>query len=296
MAKPLDDRILAAMGHGARAATVSDLINEVAAAIDVAQIEHDALDARSKSATSPEDEAEAAAEEAGRVARRLVRLQAKRQQLQGRYQELMDSERRKRHVEEYEAIRGRRDQLAADIKDRWPVLVGEIIDLIERIEASDAEIEASRRNVPSGCDWLESAESMARGCPANWYLHGGSPVLRFTKMKIPTFDGTDTLRPNLRPQREERMRMEEQERQRNRSYLAQKAAEEARFARYMVTPPDRQSGPAVSLATQHGAVDCIRRGELMMTVEQAAEAQAKGCNVEPLAAGQALSQPADAHF
>jgi hypothetical protein len=96
MAKPLDQRIAAALGASARAATVSSLIDEVQDAMQACQAEHDRLDALSKSATAAEDEADDAADQVFKLSRKLVRLAAKRDQLQARHDELMTSERRER--------------------------------------------------------------------------------------------------------------------------------------------------------------------------------------------------------
>ena len=67
MSKPLDARIASAMGQGARIATVLALIEEVDAAISETRVEHDRLDALSKSATAAEDEADAAADDAANL-------------------------------------------------------------------------------------------------------------------------------------------------------------------------------------------------------------------------------------
>lgn len=183
MAKPLDERIAAAFGATARATTVADLITELDASIADAQAEHDRLDAISKSATTSETEADAAADQVAKLSRRIARLTAKREQLDQHHAALINSERQQRLRKGYDEALARRDKLAVDLRDRWPELVSEIVSLLDRIEASDAEIAVVNRALPSGAKRLESAEYLARKCK-------GLPSGRFTDIRLLSLDGT----------------------------------------------------------------------------------------------------------
>lgn len=188
MAKPLDARLAAAMGHGARAATVRDLIAEFDTLIENARAEYQRLDAHSKSVATPESEADEAADEAAKLSRKLVRLEAKQAQLRERHDELMNSERRKRLVAEHEEVKARRDQLVTDIKERWPALTGEIVALLKRIEASDTE--CAKVNRDSGLERLFSAEAIARECSPIFAASVHGQVTRLASMQIPSLTGS----------------------------------------------------------------------------------------------------------
>lgn len=286
MAKPLDERIAAAMGESARAASVGELVTEISAVIAAAEREHDEFDRQSKSATASEDAAEAAAEAAAKLSRRVIRLKAKRVQLEARHAELLNSESRKRRLAEQEAIKGRRDQLASDIRERWPALIGELTGLLARIEASDAEIAAAGNR-------LESAEAIARRVPANWYRNS-APVARLTKIKIPDFAGDGYAWPDTREERARRQQIAQQQHQE--LVRAKKAREEeaARFARYVVAPPEK--GPRPQIQHRGGWVENTRMGVLEMTVEQAEAARKAGCEVELAAKGISAGLPSAASF
>jgi hypothetical protein len=73
-----------------------------------------------------------------------------------------------------------RDQLAAVIADRYPQIVGEMTDLVRRIEASDSRLKA--------CGEHGSGEALGRGVPGNFY--GIGPILRLRDSKLPMPDGT----------------------------------------------------------------------------------------------------------
>lgn len=183
MAQPLDSRIRAAMGKDARLATVAGLVDEIGGEIDAARAEFARQDAVSKSATATEDAAESAADEAAKLSRRIVRLEAKQQQLGDRHTELENSESQQRVRVEREAVEARRDALAAELAERWPVITAEIVDLLTRLRESDFECARHRG--------LFSAEAVARKCaPSFYYAYG--PMLRFERTRLPSLLGRDT--------------------------------------------------------------------------------------------------------
>lgn len=187
MPQPLDDRIAAAMGEGARIATAADLIGEVASAIAAAQAEHDQMDAISKSATANEADADAAADAAVKLARKIVRLGAKREQLEGRQEELANSDRQMRLRTEHREIKARRDALATELADRWPKLTAEIVELLRRIEETDADCRRANR-MGIGERRLISAEAIARNCPGSFY-DNNDMISRFGKVRLPSLTG-----------------------------------------------------------------------------------------------------------
>lgn len=103
MPKPLDDRIAAALGFGARLTTVAELIDEIDVAIQEVRDESARYDAISVSASVAEDIADKAADEAVKLNRKAIRLAAKRDQLEVRRAQLTESGRLRRERMEAEA-------------------------------------------------------------------------------------------------------------------------------------------------------------------------------------------------
>lgn len=291
MAKPLDERIAAAMGEGARAATVSGLVDEVVAAIDAAQAEHDRLDAFSKSATASESEADKAADDASKLARKVIRLTAKRDQLQARHEELLNSDRRRRAIEEHAAAKDRREKLVVDLRTDGARIIGELVALVERIKASDDECAAINKAHSYGLEWLDTAEAEARGCSPIFMRGGVSPIPRLVNMKIPTFDATDTS--ELAWPRPDRplARLQEMESATRRNAAAKREAEAARWKRYLVEPP-LKSATMVSVEHRTGKAGIYREPKILsLSPELAKAAQEKGCQVRLAADNESVGLP-----
>ena len=87
----------------------------------------------------------------------------------------------------YDAALAERDVLAADLKARWPKLSVEMVELLRRLVASDANLVSVNANLPAGVDRLASAEAIARGAPPSFYLNG-QPMLRLAGATIPKFE------------------------------------------------------------------------------------------------------------
>ena len=291
MAKPLDERIAAAMSEGARAATVSGLIDEVAAEIEAAQAEHDRLDALSKSAIASESEADKAADDACKLARKVIRLTAKRDQLQARHDELLNSDRRRRAIEEHAAAKERRDRLVVDLRTDGARIIAELVALVERIKASDDECAAINRTQAYGLEWLDTAEAEARGCTPIFRRGGVAPIPRLVNMKIPTFDASSTSdlawpRPNR-----SLAQLQEMETATRQRVAAQREAEAARWKRYLVEPP-LKSGTMVSVEHQRGTVGIYREPKILtLSPELADAARDKGCLVRFAADNESVGLP-----
>ena len=179
MAKPLDDRITAALGKDARAATVADLQRELAALIAKTTAERDRHAATAVSPTIDEATADVAADEVPKLDRKIIRLNAKAGLLATRHQELMESERRRDTLADYAQVKERRDALVADLTEQWPKLTEAMIALLKRIEESDAE--CARRGSVYGQQELTSAEIIARDCGGFW---GTNPIARLADNNI----------------------------------------------------------------------------------------------------------------
>lgn len=270
MPKSTDDRLKAAMGQGARVTDVVALIEELGVEIAAAQAEHDLKDAASKSVTVAEDEADALADEVAKLARKIVRLGAKRDQLHTRHEELQNSERAKARRLEAEAITARRDALAADLKARWPALCNEIVGLLDRVTASDAEC---------GKINIESAEAVARGVGGTFY-DGGQPLHRFTAMKLPSLSGRGLEEMAWPIHKNPFATMDQQVRDHALRLQKNREAEANRWRRYLVTPPEGNNS-SIPIETRQGQK--VLRGSpqiLVMAPSQVELAEGWGCIVK----------------
>jgi hypothetical protein len=294
MAKPLDDRIAAAMGHGARAATIAELTAEVAATIAETQAEHERLDVLSKSATATEDEADAAADEAVKLARKVLRLTAKKQQLETRHEELLNSERRKNALAEYQRVKEARDDLCARLKDRWPKITDEIIGLLREIEANDAEIDRVNTNL-YGSEWLASAEAVARG--RQGFNTGSDRAIRLTKMKIPSLHGpgqADLAWPA--PAKHPLDVAHQAERRQREAAAKQRMEEAAKWKRYVVTPPEGNSS-LIPVETRNGQQTLRGMPAIfVMAPDQVEQAECRGCTARLAGPNESIGMPAGATF
>lgn len=193
MAKSLDERIAAAMGNGARAATVKELIIELGNALESSEAERAAADARANSPTTTEPEAEAAADESIKLSRRIARLSAKRDALTARLDELLTSERRKTVEAEHEAAREERDLLASDLAEQAPLALGVLVDLLTRLKANDDRCAKVNQQRAFGLPQLDSAENIARGRTGLGYhpTMMGLAIPSLKDLHIPRFHSRD---------------------------------------------------------------------------------------------------------
>jgi len=163
MPKPTDERIAAALAQGARITDIAALIADVEIEIALAGSNAARLEALSLAPETVEADADEAADAGIKERRRVARLQAKVDTLRARIKEIEESNRSRARREARDAALERRDQLAIDLKARWPEITAEMVALFERIEASDAECEKHG---------IDSAEAIARDCHPNFVLPG----------------------------------------------------------------------------------------------------------------------------
>ncbi|RSU47547.1 hypothetical protein [Sphingomonas sp. S-NIH.Pt15_0812] len=176
MPKPIDERIAAALAEGARVADVNKLIKDIQAEIAKAEAEAQRLEELSVAITTAEADADAAADAASKERRRVTRLSTKVTGLQNRVAELEESNRAKIRAARHAAAIKTRDDLVAELKDKWPKLTGEMVDLFERLQASDAECDA--------LGGITYAEAIARNCHGNFMIPGLQSIPRLTSIKL----------------------------------------------------------------------------------------------------------------
>lgn len=131
-----------------------------------------ALDPRADSIASL-----AAHQEARKLEFECDRLAVAEQALQGALQAAQKREAETRYAAHHAAVTAKRDALAAELKAKYPKLAAELCDLLRRVEESNAEAASAG---------IESADSYARGIPAN-YSDSAGFYPRLTEVVLPSF-------------------------------------------------------------------------------------------------------------
>lgn len=279
MAKPLNERIASAR------ATDRVTITDLEALIAEATIERDRFAGIVSQATADsirfevsENERDEAAQKAERAKRNSLAMSAAADELAAKLTAKRASEEQRARASEKAAAIAERDALAERIRTEWPAAEALMVELLWAIKESDARLLALR--LPEA-----SAEAVARGFPGN-FMRNGVQVRRLQDARLPSFvEPCDYAWP--KPQRINPDLGRAQ-------YLADKErmrAENARWQRYLVTPPagnrepiplDMRNGPGVAL-------DLPVIGN--MTEEGVADAREAGCDVQPVSANVSIGLP-----
>lgn len=203
MAKPLSERVAAALASSARLADVRTLIVEVEAAGAAAAACADQAKKRSLDPELTAADARQARLEYEDHDHEIRRHERWRKQLEERRDDILADERFAKRRAEYEAAAAERDALATEIAERYPKIAAELLDLVDRIEASDRRCATvNGEGTPRGMPFLVSAEAIARGSIKNFYwpMHrGGGPVMRLRAIAMPKLNEDGLIRqPDLR--------------------------------------------------------------------------------------------------
>jgi hypothetical protein len=93
----------------------------------------------------------------------------------------------------YEAARRARDEVAEELRARYPTLAGELVTLLREVGAAEAQVRAANADRPAGAPYLEGVETVARGIPGNGYV-GGTPVGTLAAtLRLPALAGADAV-------------------------------------------------------------------------------------------------------
>lgn len=282
----LADRIRAALGPQARLEDCRTVLAEAEAALPQAQAKKaEAEEHRLDPSLSAEQAAEAQLDaeewrlEELRLGRAIDKL---RETIQRRDAEAAAAAEKRRK----EQATHRRDKLAEELRERVPALFAELVDLFQRIEASDAEI--------SGMG-MESAEAVARGISGPFGIATGPA--RLTKVKLPRFQGPGHCWPVDRHNAAAVAVMESEQRQfaaaraeqDPAAIAARLAAVDARHALYRVQQESYRGTPVHGITHRGGTtsvygldVDDLP-AVLEMDESQVLAARAKGIRCDPAA-------------
>ncbi|MEI5687749.1 hypothetical protein [Sphingomonas kyungheensis] len=178
MAKPLSERLKAALSANARASDVAQLIDIVNAEIVTATADQAKHHAIAVGVGSSDKEADEAADAENRAARRVVRLTGQREQLEDRLAEITAAEKEREWARVAEERAAEKAQLVADLKAEWPLLEAKMVHLLWRIAIFDKHSN-------------DGAEAAARECRGNFYAPSG-PIPRLISIDLPRFEGDHT--------------------------------------------------------------------------------------------------------
>jgi hypothetical protein len=180
MAKPLAERMNAALAPNARASDVSQLIQIITDELAAAEADVIRFHAIAIAIGSTDEVADEAADAENRTARRGTRLRGQQEQMQARLAEIVDADDRREGAAKAAAVRAERDQLAADLAAEWPLLEARMRHFFWRIVLSDKKMGPSNM----------SAEAIARGRSGAFSV-GGTPIHRLTQIALPSFNASD---------------------------------------------------------------------------------------------------------
>ncbi len=181
MARNLVERLAAAMSPRARIADNEGLLTDLKAERARLEIARDQAAAESVDFTLSEDDREEAAAKAGRLDRTIKGLEVEIAKIAALIEERRSDDARKAAEAEKRAAITERDEIAARFADRIPALTAEMIEIFKAVQAN-----AERMRTAGAHE--ANAEFKARGVSGNGML-GVTPVMEFTKMKIPEFAG-----------------------------------------------------------------------------------------------------------
>ncbi len=273
MAQHIQDRIRAALHPDAKLADMRQVLADTRTALDQAVAGKEEAEARrcDPMLTAEEAEAEQLRYETHRLD--VMRFTKAIEQLEGRIAAIEAAQAERARQAEVAAIVARRDELAKELAETVPGLIDALVDYIKRIEANDKELERAGR--------LPSAEAVARGCPASFYVGGGSPVMRLRDMRIPVFGPEDvnaTAWPDQRAAARAAIAAERQQRERREAERKRVEAQQMGRRRYAVKRPPSDNG-AGPLLLNHAAgsswVD-TREVECILFPDQVTAAQDAG--------------------
>jgi hypothetical protein len=226
-----------------------------------------------------EAERDAAAEKADRARRNAAALANAVAALQAKLAERQQSENAKAAEAERAAIIAERDALVERLRSEWPAMERAMIAMLTALKASNERLHAARLPEPT-------AEMVARGCGAPGV--GVAPPRSLTETRLPSFA---EVRDFAWPMPEQRFDWSESIRRDRIASTQARDAENARWAKYFVTPPaDRRE--AVTIEAREGTGRLRRQAVLTLTAELVEKARAAGCTVEPAKPGETIGTPA----
>lgn len=186
--QPLDSRIAAALGEGAKSDDIAALIGEVETAAAHAGSEAKRARARALDPTLPERDAALSRRQTEDAWFRQERLGTAVTQLRQRLDQVRREEEDQRRREAYIRVETERDKLATELVELYPAAVTLLTDLLARVVKNDAEINHVNAHLPQDSPGrLLSSELVARGL-SGFRADGVHDVPRIARdLRLPAF-------------------------------------------------------------------------------------------------------------
>lgn len=181
MARNLQDRLAAAKKPHARVTDNEALIADLKAEQQRLEAAREQAAAESVDFALSEADRDEAAAKAGRIDRTIKALDREIAEVAALTEERRSDDARKAAEAEKRAALTERNEIASRFAERVPAITAELIEIFKAVKAN------AERMKQAGV-YEANAEFKARGVSGNGML-GVTPVMEFTKMKIPEFAG-----------------------------------------------------------------------------------------------------------
>ncbi|WP_341632084.1 hypothetical protein [Sphingomonas agri] len=184
MAKSFEERCQAAMKPSSRAPDVRAVLEDMENLLSELNAKASEFRQRSLDLNVNGDEARIARASADDTTFEIDRLEAIKPRLHERLEQIEECDRQRAADEARQRLADETATLAAKLADRWPVLTGELIELLGDLEANSHAVDAYNRGQPQHAR-IVCAEFQARGVTGASWPNLGGWVERLFTMRIP---------------------------------------------------------------------------------------------------------------
>lgn len=188
--KTLADRQKAALAPSARLADVETVLADTREALPAVEAEFALWRDKSLDPSASTEAARAARTKADDAAHDRDRQLAAIEALEAKAEQMKADAAVAARIAIYDEAKAERDQLADDIRDRWPALQAEMVGLLERMAANDTRVDQANRQLPKGRARLEPAECVAREMGLTFMTRLGQ-VGSLKAINLPDFHGVE---------------------------------------------------------------------------------------------------------
>ncbi|MBV9528334.1 hypothetical protein [Sphingomonas sp.] len=220
----------------------------------------------------------------------IERLEAFKPRLEERLSQIEENDRKRAEDEGRSQLVARTSALADRLRDRWPVLIGELIEILGELEENSEAVERANRGTAQHAR-IVCAEFQARGVEGPVWPNLGGWVERLFNMRIPELTGPRVAWPIDKHQiamakvmaDEHAQILAAQAARTPAAIAAAKRREEARWTRYRVSQKPYRGHMVTGIGHREGTSSVAQDPvTLWMHAGQRAKAEEMGLHVEPL--------------
>jgi hypothetical protein len=129
------------------------------------------------------------------------RYQAALPRLEERRKQIAEAEYYRSWAETRDEVQAQRDELVRELRERYPVLARELIEMVSKIAPTDAMIDQVNKGRPDGEHSLQQTECLARDVLNFGVANHGGLLSLTTELKLPKFKSDDNAYQYMWPQR-----------------------------------------------------------------------------------------------